>query len=189
MKRKIIVNVLLFSILIGGNYIFISNYMARAQRIADMNLVLAEIESFANLPTDEGIASAKARGDRRVATLKNFFRKYNSDLYAHAELLVKEADKRQYDYRLLAGIAMKESTLCKFIPPGSHNCWGWGIYGNTVTRFKDYPEAIRTVSRGIKKYYIDQGLDTPEKIMAKYTGHPENTSWAGVVNHVMGLLE
>ena len=37
-----------------------------------------------------------------------------------------------FDYRLLPAIAMQESTLCRSIPVDSHNCWGWGIYGDKV---------------------------------------------------------
>lgn len=126
--------------------------------------------------------------DIRVANLKYFFRKYNSILYDHAETFVKRADENQFDYRLLPAIAMQESNLCKYIYEDSHNCWGWGIYGNKVTRFDSYDEAIDTISRGIKKYYIDKGLTTPEDIMRKYTP-PSDGSWAYGVNTFLKIIE
>ena len=91
------------------------------------------------------------------------------------------ADKYEIDYRLVPAIAMQESNLCKVIPHNSYNCWGWGIYGNTVTRFSSYEESIETVSRGLKKYYVDQGLKTPDQIMKKYNPS-SNGSWAFGVN-------
>jgi hypothetical protein len=83
---------------------------------------------------------------------------------------------------------MQESNLCKYIYEDSHNCWGWGIYGNRVTRFDSYDEAIDTISRGMKKYYIDKGLTTPEEIMRKYTP-PSDGSWAYGVNTFLKVIE
>lgn len=126
--------------------------------------------------------------DGRVANLKTFFRKYNSPLYDHAEKIVEVSDRYQFDYRLLPAIAMQESGLCRVIPNDSYNCWGWGIYGNVVTRFDSYDEAIETVSKGIKKEYIDKGLITASAIMQKYTPS-SNGSWAYAVNTFLKALE
>lgn len=126
--------------------------------------------------------------DIRVANLKYFFRKYGSVLYDYADVFVTTADKYSLDYRLLPAIAMQESNLCKYMYEGSHNCWGWGIYGNKVTRFSSYPEAIETISKGIKLYYVDKGLTTPEAIMRKYTP-PSDGSWAFGVNTFLKIIE
>lgn len=148
------------------------------QEFALLNAVEGDIDTY----LDPGVK------DRRVAVLKAFFRKYESPLYDHAGYIVKVSDAYGVDYRLLPAIAMQESTACKFIPPGSHNCWGWGIYGTRVTRFASYPEAIETIARGIRTGYIDRGLTTPEQIMAKYTPS-SNGSWARGVSTVLGVLE
>ncbi len=126
--------------------------------------------------------------DGRVANLKAFFRKYNSPLYDYAEKIVEVSDKYGFDYRLLPAIAMQESNLCRYIPKDSHNCWGWGIYGDLVTKFKSYDEAIETVARGLKKEYIDKGLVTASAIMKKYTP-PSTGSWAYGVNTFLKALE
>jgi len=123
------------------------------------------------------VASDIQVGDARSANLRYFFRQYGSPLYDEAEHIVEVSDKNHFDYRLLAAIAMQESGLCKNIPDNSYNCWGYGIYGDTVTRFSSYAEGIDVVAEGIKKNYIDQGLITPEMIMAKYTP-ASNGSWA-----------
>lgn len=127
-------------------------------------------------------------GDARSANLRYFFRKYNSPLYEYADDMVAISDKNNLDYRLLAAIAMQESNLCLKIPPDSHNCWGWGIYGDKVTRFDSYPEAMETVAEGLKKEYVDKGLITPETIMRKYTP-PSTGSWANGVNHFLQQLQ
>lgn len=126
--------------------------------------------------------------DARVANLKAFFRKYGSPLYDEAELIVNISDTYHFDYRLLPAIAMQESNLCKYIPEDSHNCWGWGIYGSTITKFDSYADAIETVAKGIKKNYIDKGLVTASKIMEKYTPS-SNGSWANGVNTFLKALE
>lgn len=126
--------------------------------------------------------------DGRVANLKNFFRKYNSPLYDYAEIIVETSDKYSFDYRLLPAIAMQESTLCQAIPDDSHNCWGWGIYGTTVTRFSSYEEAIETVAQGIRDNYLNEGRLTASEIMKKYTPS-SNGSWSRAVNSVMRYLE
>lgn len=129
--------------------------------------------------------------DARVHIISNYLKKYSSPLLPEAQTLVDISDKYSLDYRLLVAIARQESNLCKKIPPDSHNCWGFGIYGNKVTRFDNYPQAIETVARTLKRNYIDMGLETPLEIMAKYTppsleiGGP----WAKSVNQFMIDLE
>jgi hypothetical protein len=107
--------------------------------------------------------------DARTVLLKKFFRKYSSPLEKQSDFIVYQADQNQIDYRLIPAIAMQESTGCKFIPDNSYNCWGYGIYGDKITRFSGYEEAIETVSRGLRKNYYDKGLTTPHSIMRKYT--------------------
>ena len=126
--------------------------------------------------------------DNRVANLKAFFRKYNSPLYPYAQKIVEVSDKYHFDYRLLPAIAMQESNLCLKIPENSYNCWGWGIYGNKVTRFSSYDEAIEVVAKGIKLEYLDKGLITASQIMKKYTP-PSSGSWAYGVNLFLKDLE
>ena len=85
----------------------------------------------------------------------------------------------------LPAIAMQESNLCKKIPEGSNNCWGWGIYGGKVTKFSNYPEAIETISKSLAtKYRRSKGLVTPHEVGRLY--NPSNTNnWAESVTHFM----
>ncbi len=105
--------------------------------------------------------------------------------------IVSVSDKYSLDYRLLVAIAQQESNLCKKIPVDSHNCWGFGIYGDKVTRFDNYRQALEIVAKALKKNYLDRGLVTPEAIMAKYTppSVEKGGPWAKGVNQFMTDLE
>lgn len=201
MRKKTLLWILLFLVLIFANLGITYAYVRKMQRIQVATNILDEIErGYAPLSEEDLNTSSESAvtdggevpvgvSDARVANLKRFFRRYNSPLYEHAELVVQTADKYGMDYRLLPAIAMQESGLCRVIPHNSYNCWGWGIYGNKVTRFSSYPEAIDTVSRGLKKYYIDNGLVTAAQIMTKYNPSSPNGSWARSVQSFIESLE
>ena len=129
--------------------------------------------------------------DSRVAIISNYLRQYNSPLLPYARHIVEISDKYALDYRLLVAIARQESGLCRSIPDNSFNCWGYGIYGDRVTRFDSYPQALNTVAKGLKINYIDKGLITPEQIMAKYTppSIDKGGPWAKAINQLFIELE
>jgi hypothetical protein len=198
MVRKVVLYGSIFFFLVSANLSILSKLAHKNKANTRMSEVLYEIEQPPSFDSQFQRSSAPlvlgayttelGVSDGRGAKLKAFFRKYNSPLYDVADHIVAEADRNGFDYRLLAAIAMQESTLCKFIPEDSYNCWGWGIYGDTVTKFSSYEEAITVISEGIKEHYIDHGLVTASAIMAKYTP-PSKGSWATGVNTVLKWLE
>ena len=191
MFKKGVILVLFFGVFLVVNIALSWHLYTNSVKQRTITIILGEFDELSGEVTfDEHIDAFLDSNikDKRVAILKSFFRKYDSPLYDHADFIVRVSDKNGLDYRLIPAIAMQESTACKVIPYGSHNCWGWGIYGTMVTRFNSYPEAIETVAVGLKKNYIDQGLTTPEEIMAKYTPS-SNGSWAKGVGTVLGVLE
>lgn len=191
MRKKTLIWLSSFAVLIFLNLFITFKYIEKVNRTNQAVRILDEIANVGNSSNALGAYSASVSAelaDSRVANLKQFFRNHNSPLYDYADLIVQTSDKYQFDYRLLPAIAMQESTLCKNIPKDSNNCWGWGIYGNTVTRFATYDEAIETVAKGIREEYINKGLTTATKIMEKYTPS-SNGSWAKAVNNFMKSLE
>jgi hypothetical protein len=145
--------------------------------------------AFAALPSAENVlGDSVVSKDARIEIVRQFFARYNSPLEPFAQNIVENADKYSLDYRLLPAIAMQESNLCQKIITDSYNCWGFGIYGKTVTKFGSYPEAIETITRTLATNYIAGGLNTPDQIMKKYTPS-SNGSWANGVNFFMGLLQ
>ncbi|MBI4226152.1 hypothetical protein HY612_03505 [Candidatus Roizmanbacteria bacterium] len=198
MAKKIVIYFSSFLALLLINFFLLANLTSRFDRQVAINRILEEIDdsnniakqfNYSNAPFASTPFETEAKvSDARPANLKAFFRKHGSPLYDYADLIVEESDKNGFDYRLLPAIAMQESTLCRAIPFNSHNCWGWGIYGNIVTQFSSYEEAIKTVATGLKKEYLDKGLTTATKIMQKYTPS-SNGSWAFAVNDVLRVLE
>ena len=149
----------------------------------------ASTQIFAALPQDAGTISMSVKGsDGRVLLVKNFLEEINAPLADYAPDLVESADKHGIDYRLVAAIARQESNGCKFIPPESYNCWGWGIHERGTLHFESYEQGIETVTAGLKKNYIDKGLTTPDEIMRKYAPKSPGT-WSNAVNKFLSKME
>lgn len=147
------------------------------------------VRVYASLPSEfPTVSGAVTSNDARPEIIKNYLEAYNSPLLPYANFLVDIADKYNLDFRLLPAIAQQESNLCKYIPPGGHNCWGWGIHSEGTLGFDSFDEAIETVAYGLKTEYIDKGYTTPEEIMTKYTPLSDG-SWARGVTRFMGEME
>jgi hypothetical protein len=149
-------------------------------------------KNISNSPIDHYYASSQDRGntlaalgkaDSRPVIVDNFLAQNKSPMRGLGNVFVKVADQYNIDYRLLPAIAFQESTLGKRIPRNSHNAFGWAIYtgANSGAKFNDWQHAIETVARGLKTNYIDQGLNTTEAIMTRYTPDSDG-SWAFGVN-------
>lgn len=103
----------------------------------------------------------------RAAKIDAYFDQWNLPLAGHGMTVVKEADKYDLDWRLVAAIGMRESTGCKFAF-AENNCFGWG---RKVT-FTSVDAAIVHITRNLageeeSTAYHYAGKDT-EGILAKY---------------------
>jgi len=143
---------------------------------------------YASLPNSfPSISGEIMRADSRIGLLKIYLSKNDSPLYPYANYIIETSDKYSLDWRLTTAIAQKESGLCRAIPTGSNNCWGWGIHSQGSLGFDSLPEGIDRVSSGLKNFYIDEGYVTPEEIMTKYA-HPSSTTWAeGVLQYMVEI--
>lgn len=146
--------------------------------------------AFAALPLSENtiLEDQITQVDARVEIVRQFFERYKSPLEPYASTIIETADAYDLDFRLIPAIAMQESNLCKKAPENSYNCWGFGIYGQKVTRFSDYEEAIVAVTKTLALKYKADGLDTPQEIMRRYTPR-SNGSWADSVEYFMNQLQ
>lgn len=138
-----------------------------------------------NLPS---VFSEVGAADARIEIIKQYLASYDSPLLPHAQKIIDAADQYKIDFRLITAIAQQESNLCKIIPPGSFNCWGWGITGEDTLGFSSFDQGIEVVTRGLKENYIDEGFLTPDQIMTKYTPASPG-SWARGVNLFMSEME
>lgn len=144
---------------------------------------------YASLPnTFPSITGVVDSSDARSELVGQYLANYNSKLTPYSSLIVETADKYGLDYRLITAIAQQESNLCKLIPTGSNNCWGWGIHSEGTLGFSSLESGIETVSKGLKEEYLDKGYETVESIMTKYTPL-SNGSWAAGVTQFMSEME
>ncbi len=147
------------------------------------------VRVYASLPSEfPTIGGEVLAYDARPEIVRQYLERWNSPMVSEAEFIVETADKYGLDYRLTTAIAQQESNVCKIIPPGGFNCWGWGIHSEGTLGFSSFREGIETVSKGLKENYLDLGLVTPEQIMAKYTPL-SNGSWAAGVTTFMGDMQ
>jgi hypothetical protein len=153
-------------------------------KLSDYSLV------FASLPAQTSqVQTSVKTADARPEIIRQYLQKYDSPLLPHANLLVQVADKYDFDYRWMVAIAQQESNLCKRIPYESYNCWGWGIYGDKVTRFENYEQAIIKIAPQFKEIFL-KGMHTedPYQVMQTYTP-PSKGSWANGVLQFFNELE
>ena len=126
--------------------------------------------------------------DVRIKKLEAYLSHYNSPLASQAHTFVEEADKHGIDWRLLVSIAGVESTFGQFIPTGSYNPFGWGVFtGKSYgVNFKDWQDAIATVSDGLKTKYVDKGATTIDRIGYIYAA---SSAWSNHVRFFMNDLD
>ncbi len=162
----------------------------KSQKVELTKSATSGIKVYASLPSEFPKISDKITAiDARSVLINKYFEKYNSPLVGHEDYLVTKADEYGLDYRLIPAIAQQESNLCKVIPQGTYNCWGWGIHSKGTLGFSSYEEAIDAVMTGIKNEYIDKGLTTPDMIWTKYTPNSPDGAWAKGVNQFMAEME
>jgi hypothetical protein len=143
-----------------------------------------------NLGEVKGIETVVEGEDARAEIVANFLERHDSPLKPYdkyGRILVQIADEYGVDFRFVPAIAMQESNLCKKIPEGSYNCLGFGIHERGTLMFDSYEANFRRAAKELKANYVDQGLDTPEKIMRKYTPGSKG-SWAESVNQWMAEM-
>lgn len=140
------------------------------------------VRVYASLPSKvASIDSSVGSSDARPEIVKQYLESYNSPLAPFADFIVATSDKYSLDFRLTTAIAQQESNVCKIIPPGSYNCWGWGIHSEGTLGFASFEQGIEEVSKGLREEYLNKGYSTVEEIMSKYTPL-SNGSWAKGVN-------
>lgn len=172
--------------------VLFSVYLSKAKVVGPN---LAEEQNFrlyAALPKSESVISQDIVSiDARAQIIKDFFQEYKSSLADLSDVFIQVSDKYQLDWRLLPAIAMQESQGARRIIKGSYNPFGYGIYGTLVVRFQSWDEAIERVGRALREDYLNQGLNTPYQIMAKYTppSLKKDGAWAKGVSSFMSKLQ
>jgi len=165
--------------------------MKKILSISGLIVVLGAIGLISPFPVSAEYsvgADAVLRGysykpDFRTAKLEKFLAKFNSPYKDKAAVFVREADKRDLDYRLLVAISGVESTFGRNYIQGSHNAWGWG--GGRIY-FQSWDQAIERISQGLtQKPYRGKEV---EKIAPTYCP-PNSAKWTRGVHFFMEQIE
>ncbi|MBI4100300.1 hypothetical protein HY439_01020 [Candidatus Microgenomates bacterium] len=181
--------VLLITIFASQRYSQVRDGHLLAKEIIREHLAQNGYQIYAALPSVLGsFTTAIETGDARPEIVKRYLEKYDSPLLPYAGEIVRLSDKNNLDFRLIVSIAQCESNVCKKIPEGSYNCWG---FENGATKFGSWEHALQRVAKTLKEGYIDQGLVTPEQIMPKYAppSVAKGGPWAKCVNHFFEEME
>lgn len=129
----------------------------------------------------------KSEEDNRAVILREFLLQYNSPLADSAETFVREADRNNLDWRLVAAISGVESWFGQRIPPNSYNGWGYGVYGNNVRRFNSWDEAIILISSDLRVKYMNKWKATDVQSIGRiYAADPK---WSGKVQHFLNKID
>lgn len=126
-------------------------------------------------------------GDARTLLLTNFLSKNSSPMTGYAGLIVNEADKYGFDFRLLPAIAMCESNLGKRVPlKAGFNPFGIAVYTGTLKgkNFDSWDHAITWVSEYIYDSYYSKGITSLTEIEKQWAppAVENGNSWANCVN-------
>lgn len=151
--------------------------------------ILSPLELYSALPPNISFVSYHlTTGEARPIIIEQYLEKHQSPIAPYANLIFQISQNWGLDYRLMIAISQCESNLCKKIPSGSYNCWG---FENGETRFLSWEQAFNQVAKTLKEGYIDKGLVTPEQIMPKYAppSVEKGGPWAKCVNQFLGELE
>ena len=147
------------------------------------------VGSAGEIENEDISVNANATGaDARPMLIKKYLEKYKSPLLPYSDLIFELSESYGYEYYWIVAIAQQESNLCKKIPEGSHNCWGYGIHKSGTLKFDNYEIALKSYAEYLKRQYFDKGLNTPELIMKKYCPG-SNGSWANGVNQFIEELK
>ncbi len=154
--------------------------------------VLAQPTSaVANEPEAEAAGKLVAHAvtqDSRVEQLEAYLAFHGSPLTKVASHFIAEADRLNFDWKLVAAIAGVESTFGKHIPTNSYNAWGWGVFTGTLSGvyFKDWKDGITQVSESLRYNYIDKGAETIEQMGQIYAASP---AWPWKVRFFLTQIE
>lgn len=192
-KTKIffsLLTVLILGIFVGlGESFYLSKTgNKKVLGVVDDNSINLMITSDFQKEREINIFESVSGDDARPLIIKKYLEKYKSPLVPYSDLIFKLSQDYGFEYYWIVVIAQQESNLCKKIPEGSHNCWGYGIHKRGTLTFDSYELSLKSYAEYLKREYFDKGLNTPELIMSKYCPS-SNGSWARGVNQFIKEME
>ena len=130
--------------------------------------------------------------DARANKIDNIFRDYECPLEGLGEVFVREADKNNIPWYIVAAISFQESSCGKKIPyisgEPTYNAWGYGVWGDNVHSFKNWVQGIETMSSYLNNKFYSNGVSETNEIMKTYTP-PSLGSWYKGVDYFSELIQ
>ena len=189
-KIFILSSCLFFGVLVGfGELFYLKNHKTeKALGFFNDNSINLMIGSDLVGDQEINIVENISSDDARPLIIKKYLEKYKSPLVPYSDLIFKLSQNYGFEYYWIVAIAQQESNLCKKIPEGSHNCWGYGIHKRGTLSFDSYELSLKSYAEYLKREYFDKGLNTPELIMSKYCPSSDG-SWARGVWQFINEME
>lgn len=161
--------------------------------LADNNYY-AQLRIASANPTSQVLSATIVADDARASLLRQYLEEQKSPMAPYADVIVKNADLYQFDYRLLVAIAGCESNWGKRMPSGdSHNAWGIAVYTGQQSgaTYKNWVDAINWVSKYVKEKYHDKGITNLKQISAIWAPPSVETgySWANCVESLTSEIQ
>jgi hypothetical protein len=130
--------------------------------------------------------------DSRAEKINEVFKSYNCPLEGLGEVFVREADKNDIPWWLVASVAFQESSCGKNTPKSdgneTYNAWGWGVYGGGAHAFDNWARGIEVVSEYFRDKFYSKGITSLCDIMKVYTP-PSNGSWCRGVEEFSNVIQ
>lgn len=139
---------------------------------------------YTSLPKVLGATTFSVKAEDAVpALVEEYLIQHNSPMAPYADSFILAARKNGIDPLLMLAIAQCESNLGKKMPPGCNNPFGWGIHSQGTLCFANWHEGFETVANGLREKYFNEGMDSPEELMVRYTppALEKEGSWAKCV--------
>lgn len=127
-----------------------------------------------------------------AASIDQYLQSKGSPMAGQGAAFLEAGVEYEIDPRLIVAIAGAESyfgiTTC-----ADFNAWGWGC-PTRPQAFTGWPHAIRTVAKGLRENYLDDGLETVGEIHLRYappnaTNDPNGLNFAWSDNVAKFLVE
>lgn len=101
-----------------------------------------------------------------AASIDRYLASKGSPLVGQGAAFLEAGVEHEVDPRLVVAIAGAESYF-GIVTCADFNAWGWGC-PTSPFRFRDWAEAIDTVTLGLREGYLDDGLDSVGEIHLRY---------------------
>jgi len=171
--------------------------LSESYSIKEKTLVLgaSQVKSeLMQLETDQGfnqqsVQMAVKSKDARPLIVREFIKKSPLEGLGIENFVIQKADLmatrnpkiNSTDLVFLTfAIAQQESTMCRKIPHGSHNCHGWGMSEKNLEegdypRFDNYFDSFDAVMDWLVEKYLSKGISDPREVKNLYNFY--STSW------------